>query len=207
MPRPVIIDTPYWTDESRPHLKKSYRKEILDRIEELFGTYMKNHNKAFFFRHDVHFPIFYPQYKPDNSIFEHYIENLTNYFDSQALQPAYLWVRESGEQGESGHHHYHIIFLLLGSQIQDLYYPIQAAKKYWALALDIPDADGYVNDCTRDRFGRNQENGIKIVRHSPDYQSVLHRCKFWSQYIAKAEGKSSDLLPKYVRCFNSSRLQ
>lgn len=164
-------------------------KEILRQIERVQNDATQSHSKTCFIRFDVRFPSDYPV-SPDNAVFQDFISSLTLSLKRSGLSPRYLWCRE---QSSSPHQHYHLALWVDGRKVRSSRSVIQAASKYWGMALSLPSAAGLIQDCGSKMLIRSSDSYVK------DCDSVFE----WASYLSKVAGKSR--APRGVREFGCSQ--
>jgi hypothetical protein len=173
--------------------------EMLDRILDIMNYMVNTHSKVFFVRLDFRFSADYIV-PPGNQVFVDFLENFIQNLKRLGLDPYRFWVRE---QSTLERPHYHVCIFLNGNKIQSIGGLHQKATELWGFALNR-DATGLVWDCTKDRHGNPQENGIMIRRGAPDYEATFQACYYWASYLAKT--RSKELIPNGVKSFGSSQI-
>ena len=181
--------------------------EILDRTKDIMDYMVSAHSKVFFVRLDFRYPQDYT-IPPGNQVFVDFLENFIQNLKRLGLDPYRFWARE---QSVTERPHYHVCLFLNGNKVQSIYGLCTKAEELWQLALK-PDNDDQskgmperlVWDCTKDRHGNPQQNGIMIRRGAPDYDVAFQDCYHWSSYLAKT--RSKELIPNGTKRFGASHV-
>jgi protein GP2 len=179
--------------------------EILEGIEALFNCMLIKHNKVFFIRFDVRFPR-HSAYPVDNKIFIGFIANFTKNLKRKKLDPHIIWVREKSLKTPQTPQHFHCLLLLNGSLTQSIYGHLAIAEELWNRALGLPAKKGnsLIWYCSVSSTGKLQQNGLKIIRESPDFYAQYRHCFHWATYMAKCNTKGN--APVGVREFGYTQL-
>lgn len=195
---PEFNDHPILTDK-----EKGLRcdKKILQTINDTFNHFFDNHDRGLFMRCDLRFPQD-ERNRTDNEAFHAFQANFMKNLSRKGLDPHYVAVREQSKGTE--HPHYHEFLLLDGRKTQSIHDHIQKADKLWANALDVPGTKGLFDDCTKDKQGNRQPNGVILRKDDPDFESKLDGCMQRASYLAKVNQKEST--PRKVRELFSTRL-
>ena len=122
----------------------------------------------------------------------------------KGLKPQYVAVRE---QSKEKHQHYHVALLLDGQKTQSIHNHIQTAERLWDLTLGLPEKEngyGLIDDCTTNRNGDKQENGVMLRYDDPWRYDKKESCFRRASYLAKTTTKSNT--PKGQRELFSSRI-
>ncbi|MBT4815083.1 MAG: inovirus-type Gp2 protein [Lentisphaerae bacterium] len=175
-------------------------KKILERILDQFEYMLYRHNKLLFIRFDVRFPQL-GSFSPDNSLFTRFMATFSQSLRRDGVDHRYIWVREQSLSAPN--QHYHCCLLLNGNIRQSIHDPIQKAKRQWGELLGMGENHGLINDCTRDRYGNPQKNGLMIKRGTKSYDRMVGRCFEWASYLAKTATKDDP--PAGVRTFGCSK--
>ena len=202
---PTYKGHPINTDEKR---KLGCNKKILKKSLGLLNDATEKHNKVLFMRMDVRFPEnSKEQYTTDNKQFEGFMNSFNRSLKNNKLDPSYLWVRE---QSKEKHQHYHLGLLLDGNKTQHIKKHIDKAEELWSkrLGMDHKTNNGLIHDCTKDRDGNQQKNGIMIRDKKKDsdsfneaFDTSFHRIS----YLAKENTKG--YAPKNSREFGCSQIK
>ena len=179
-------------------------KKILQAIDTAFNHFFDNHDRGFFIRYDPRLPE--DDYShPSNEAFRAFQANFVKNLSRQGFDPHYVVVREqSSEPSRENHQHYHGFLLLDGRKTQHIDKHIKKADELWANALGIPGTRGLVDDCTKDKYGHKQPNGVMLRKDDPDYQRKLDGCIQRASYLAKVNQKEKT--PRKVRELFSTRI-
>lgn len=203
---------PIMTDEEK---KQGCLKPILKKLKEQFDDMTTRHNKVFYMRYDVRFP--QEAHIPnDNYLIGAFQADWIKALKRDGLDPHYVMTRE---QSQAKHQHYHGVLLLDGSKTQNISKHIAIAEAIWQRKLapfieekhesDVPaecrKQRGLIDDCTSDREGQPQENGIMLRRDDPEYEEKINRCFHWASYIAKENTKAN--IPEGQRQLFASRIR
>lgn len=191
---PVMVD---------PEKKLYCDKKILKTIEDQFDYAEQSKKRVFFMRYDIRFPEDVNEHA-DNKLVRDFQANLVKTLKRQGLNPNYLLVRE---QSREKHQHYHGVLMLEGRKTQSIHNHIATAERLWDSALDLPPREGgygLIDDCTKDRNGNRQENGVMLRHDDPDYEAKRNECFRRASYLAKINQKAST--PKGHRELFSSRI-
>lgn len=166
-----------------------YIPAIRDNILQCLIYYLQRHNKVFFTRFTLTFPMTYqcvPKYPYISMFMQKYIQ----YFSRNGYDPFYIWARE---QQTSSHYHFHVGILVNGSLIQRPYILTSKAEELWGSTLGVP-ATGLVNsDCS-----------ISIRRNESGFLDQLQTAIGYGMYLAKTHTKGP--VNDGVRNFGMSRL-
>lgn len=197
---PVMADT-----DKRQYLDGN----ILNELKRQFDYADESKNKNFFMRFDMRYPENMPSHG-DNTPVVKCLASTMKSMNRQGLRPQYLLVRE---QSQEKHQHYHGILMLDGNKTQNTHNHIQTLERLWNKALDIPyevqpgnkiPGHGLINDCTKDRSGNIQVNGVMLRRDDPEYEVKKQDCFRRASYLAKLNQKGSN--PSRQRELFSSRI-
>jgi hypothetical protein len=132
----------------------------------------------------------------DNDAIRQLMNSLSQNLNRNGMPHQYIWVYEDSQDG--GHHH-HLALLVATNWPQAFYVIVNKVKELWTSATN-----GIVNDCTRDRDGNPQENGIFMVQGTLEFPQTFERCFHWASYLAKTKDKYDK--PFNLKTFGSSRL-
>ena len=97
--------------------------------------------------------------------------------------------------------------MLDGQEAKSIHNHILKAEELWARqhGLDPSKNHGLIDDCTKDRNGNRQKNGIMIRKdNQAEYEDKLNQCFKWSSYLAKVNTKN---IPKNMKSFGHTRLK
>lgn len=198
-----LIATPTFHDLAiNASSERPCQEEILQRIRCMMDMVVTKHNKVFFVRMDIRFPVAYQGPVIDNRVFADFLENFMQFLERAGMDPLCLWVREQTEVTD--HPHYHLCLFLDGNRIQNIHIPCAKARELWALALGLPSAEDLVWDCTEGSEGKPQKNGLMIRRTDENFREVFEQVFYWASYIAKANTKG--LAPSRVKEYGGSRV-
>ena len=190
---------PIMTDEDRG---LSCDTRILDEIEKQFDYADDTKNKTFFMRYDVRIPD--GVFLEDNKTFRDFQANFMKNLSRNGLKPQYIAVRE---QSKEKHQHYHVALLLDGQKTNSIHNHIQTAERLWESALGLPVREngyGLIDDCTTDRTGEKQVNGVMLRPDDPAVAQKKADCFRRASYLAKTNTKGN--APKWQREVFSSRI-
>ena len=180
----------------------SCNTEILREIERQFDYAENSKSKVFFMRYDVRIPE--GMYIEDNKTFRDFQANFIKNLSRQGLKPQYIAVRE---QSKEKHQHYHVALLLDGQKTQSIHNHIQTAERLWDSTLGLPAKEngyGLIDDCTTNRNGEPQENGVMLRYDDPFRGNKKDDCFRRASYLAKTNTKGN--APKGQRELFSSRI-
>ena len=150
-------------------------------------------------RYDVRAPQGYDD--PSNDAYRSGQANFIKNLSRNGFDPHYVAVRE---QKSAERQHYHGILLVDGRETQSIHNHIQKADESFASAFGVPEKKGLVDDCTKDRNGNKQQNGIMLRKDDPDYENKVAQALEWASYLAKVNQKEST--PRKVRELFSTRI-
>ena len=190
---------PIMTDEKRG---LACDEKILHEIERQFDYAEETKNKIFFMRYDIRFPEGYNH--ADNGVFREFQSKFMKNLSRKGLKPQYVAVRE---QSKEKHQHYHVALLLDGQKTQSIHNHIQTAERLWDLTLGLPEKEngyGLIDDCTTNRNGDKQENGVMLRYDDPFRYDKKESCFKRASYLAKCTTKGNT--PKGQRELFSSRI-
>jgi hypothetical protein len=173
--------------------------KILKTIEDTAAHALTN-DRVMFMRYDVRMPE--GNNDPSNEAFRNGQANLMKNLSRAGLDPHYVAVRE---QKNAEHQHYHECLWVKYKQEKSFNEIIDKANESFASAFGDPTNNGLVDDCTEDRNGNPQENGIILRKDDPDYENKVAQTLEWASYLAKINQKSS--IPLGVRELFSSRIK
>ena len=177
-------------------------EKILHEIERQFDYAEETKKKIFFMRYDIRFPEGYNH--ADNGVFREFQSKFMKNLSRKGLKPQYVAVRE---QSKEKHQHYHVALLLDGQKTQSIHNHIQTAERLWDLTLGLPEKDngyGLIDDCTTNRNGDKQENGVMLRYDDPFRYDKKESCFKRASYLAKCTTKGNT--PKGQRELFSSRI-
>ena len=176
--------------------------KILNEIERQFDYAEETKSKIFFMRYDIRFPERYDH--ADNDVFRAFQSKFIKNLSRQGLKPQYVAVRE---QSKEKHQHYHVALLLDGQKTQSIHNHIQTAERLWDSTLGLPAREngyGLIDDCTTNRHGEPQENGVMLRYDDPFRGNKKDDCFRRASYLAKNNTKGN--APKGQRELFSSRI-
>ena len=179
-------------------------KKILQKINDTFDHAFNDHgmDRVFFMRYDIRFPEeLYVEPKEGNALVRKFQSKFIKHLDRKGLNPHYVLVRE---QSKEKHAHYHGILLLDERKTQSIKKHIEKGDELLKNTLGDHGKKGLIDDCTKDRNGKPQKNGIKIKKNSPDFNSQYDKTFEWASYLAKKNTKNNN---NGIRELFSSRLQ
>ena len=190
---------PIMTDKERD---LSCNTEILNEIERQFDYAKQTKSKVFFMRYDIRFPEGYDH--ACNGLFREFQAKFIKNLSRQGLKPQYVAVRE---QSREKHQHYHVALLLDGQKTQSIHNHIQTAERLWDSTLGFPEkanGHGLIDDCTVNRAGEIQVNGVMLRPDDPERKDKKNECFRRASYLAKDNTKGN--APKRQREVFSSRI-
>jgi hypothetical protein len=167
-------------------------KKILKKLDDTFEHVFKDHNmdRLFFMRYDVRMPDdgIVRSKQEANKLFRTFQGKFIKNLERKGLNPHYVAVRE---QSKEKHAHYHAVLLLDERKTQSIHQHIEKADKLWENTLGAYGKKGLIDDCTKDRDGNSQKNGIKIKKNSPEFKEQIDNAFQWSSYLAKENTKTT----------------
>ena len=176
--------------------------KVLKEIKRQFEEAEKTKSKIFFMRYDIRFPEGYGDV--DNGVFREFQSKFIKNLSRKGLHPQYVAVRE---QSKEKHQHYHVALLLDGQKTQSIHNHIQTAERLWDSTLGLPErVNGYglIDDCTTNRNGEKQVNGVMLRPDDPEREQKKDECFRRASYLAKTNTKG--YAPKGQRELFSSRI-
>ncbi len=179
------------------------KKKILEEIKQQLDYAQADKNRVFFMRYDVRFPEKVGEHTNNKTVSD-FQANLMKNLNRKGLKAQYVLVRE---QSREKHQHYHGILLLNGHKTQSINGHIATAERLWNSALGLPPREGgygLIEDCTKDRNGNPQVNGVMLRHDDPDYESKKEDCFRRASYLAKVNTKNNN--PQGQREMFSSRI-
>ncbi|MFA6103620.1 MAG: hypothetical protein WC721_15625 [Victivallaceae bacterium] len=191
---PEFNNHPIQTDKNRG---LRCDKKILKTIEDTAAQAMTN-DRVVFIRYDVRMPE--GNTDPSNEAFRNGQSNFIKNLKRSGLDPNYVAVREAKEQRQ----HYHGCLWVKYKQDKSFDEIIEKANESFASAFNAPENKGLVDDCTKDKYGNPQQNGIVLRKDDPDYENKVAKTLEWASYLAKVNQKSNT--PPGSRELFSSRL-
>ena len=171
-------------------------KKILKKIDETAAHAMTN-DRVMFMRYDVRMPE--GNTDPSNEAFRNGQSNFIKNLKRSGLAPRYVAVREAKEKQQ----HYHGCLWVKYKQDKSFDEIIDKANESFASAFGDPSNNGLVDDCTKDKYGNPQQNGIILRKDDPDYENKVAQTLEWASYLAKVNQKNT---PLGTRELFSSRL-
>ena len=193
---PEFNNHPILTDKDRG---LRCAKKILQAIDTAFNHFFDNHDRGFFMRYDVRAPDGYDD--PSNDAYRSGQANFIKNLSRQGLDPHYVAVRE---QKSAENPHYHGILLVDGRETQSIHDHIIKATDSFASAFGVPQNKGLVDDCTKDKYGHKQPNGVMLRKDDPEFECKLDGCIQRASYLAKVNQKEKT--PRKVRELFSTRI-
>lgn len=162
------------------------RKDILDGIDKQLTEARTTHNKVYCMRVDLIIPTVTPE--DDNNTFSQINSSFIKQEKRAGYDPRYVAVRETTENQNV---HYHMFLILNGSKTQDIGKHIQNLNTAVNTHYHQPkeERSGLVNDCTKDRYGNSQTNGIMIRRGADDEEQKVNDVFRQASYLAKDKQK------------------
>ena len=188
----------------------TYIPEIYDRIKQRIDLMLAQHCKVLFVRFDVRFPQG-KVHRGKNEEISWLMKALMSYYYDHGVAAHYIWARE---QCNSDAPHYHVIFLLNGSRVQNPMGVWTKAAEIWSGITNGSPA--LVQQCWAKPIGRDFTGGIMIrrppgtavghdlVEQQQAYEYAYGAALGWGAYLAKECSK--DNTPFGVRRFGSSQL-
>ena len=176
--------------------------KILNEIERQFDHAEETRNKIFFMRYDIRFPEGCDH--ADNGVFREFQSKFMKNLSRKGLKPQYVAVRE---QSREKHQHYHVALILDGQKTQSIYNHIQTAERLWDSTLGLPEKEngyGLIHDCTRNRTGEKQVNGVMLRYDDLWRPDKKDDCFRRASYLTKTNTKGNTL--KGQRELFSSRI-
>lgn len=162
-----------------------HRKEIDDKIQDMFIYYTHKHSKAIIIRFDIHYPLFYDSTSNNNDISE-CIAYVVKKYKRQGLDPCYIWVRE---QNHSNHPHYHVALFLDGQRIRRYSPVFDTVEAAWERTLGCP-VHGCIHHCTdKDDL---DSNGIMLRRDDSSYDTRKQQTFNILSYLSKCYSKARE---------------
>ena len=192
---PVFNNHPIQTDKEKGLLCD---KKILQTIEDTAAHALTN-DRVMFMRYDVRMPE--GNNEPGNEAFRNGQANLMKNLSRAGLDPHYVAVRE---QKGAEHQHYHGCLWTKYKKEKSFDYIINKANESFASAFCDPTQNNLVNDCTEDRYGNPQQNGIILRKDDPDYENKVADTLEWASYVAKVNQKEKT--PRKMRELFSTRI-
>ena len=180
----------------------SCSQKILNEIDRQFEHAEKTKSKIFFMRYDIRFPKEYGQ--ANNNVFRNFQSKFMKNLSRKGLKPQYVAVRE---QSKEKHQHYHVALLLDGHKTQSIHNHIETAERLWDSTLGLPEREngyGLIDDCTTNRNGEKQVNGVMLRQDDPEREQKKDECFRRASYLAKINTKG--YAPKGQRELFSSRI-
>ena len=162
--------------------------DILQKIHDIFDYKITHCPRTFVMRFDVHMPKGIAE--QDNKVFSKFQALFIKKEKRAGYDPDYIAVRE--ESKNSGVH-YHEDLFLDGKKTQRIYNHIKNANDALNSTLGLPKGtlSGLINDCTKNRKGESQRNGIMIDRGSCSAVNSENDCFRQASYLAKDSQKDS----------------
>ena len=125
-------------------------------------------------RYDIRFPQGYGD--ADNGVFREFQSKFMKNLSRKGLKPQYVAVRE---QSTEKHQHYHVALMLDGQKTQNIHNHIATAELLWDSTLGLPEREngyGLIDDCTTNREGEKQVNGVMLRQDDPEMKEKKDDC-------------------------------
>ena len=144
--------------------------------------------RTYAMRFDVHMPE--EAETRDNRLFSRFQAHFMKKEKRAGYDPDYVAVREESEHGKV---HYHELLLLNGKKTERIYSHIKNANEAMNSAMGYPEGtvSGLINDCTKDKSGKPQRNGIMIDSGSHTAENEEKNCFKRASYLAKDSQKDN----------------
>lgn len=190
-----------------PDSRFDYVPQIVDAIWQRQYAMLLTYCRVLMVRLDVRFPQDFP-HDGKNTHLSYLLNLLSRYYRHHGIGFHVVWARE---QVTSGAPHYHVVFFIDGSKIQNGVYLQQYADKIWQRIVGIP-RENLVE------LGKTETGNHSVMMTRPpaalegedrrraDYEYWLtYSAAFqWACYLAKNRDK--DLTPHKVKTFGGSEL-
>lgn len=162
--------------------------DILQKLHEHFDYKIAHCPRTFVMRFDVHMPQGIAE--QDNKVFSRFQAHFIKKEKRAGYDPEYFAVREESRNGGV---HYHEVIFLDGKKTERIYSHIKNANDALNSTLGLQEGtlSGLINDCTKDRKGKSQRNGIMIDRGSCTAVNSENDCFRQASYLAKDSQKDS----------------
>jgi len=161
-------------------------ENILMPILQRYDETLEKHCRVFAFRFDVHLPKNVED--SDNKHFSRFQAHFIKKEKRAGYDPAYVAVREKSDEDGV---HYHEVVLVDGNSTSNIFYHIENAND--ALNSEFGYApgskSGLINDCTKDKNGQPQENGVLIERDPSKRKDAESRSFRHASYLGKVAQK------------------
>lgn len=193
---PEFNQHPILTDKAKGLLCDT---KILKTIDDTATRALATDNPIMFMRYDVRMPN--GNNVQSNIGYRNGQANLMKNLKRSGLAPHYVVVRE---QKNAEHQHYHGCLWVKYKKDKSFNYIINKANESFASAFGDPTLNNLVDDCTKDKYGNLQQNGILMSQNDPDYETKVADTLEWASYLAKVNQKSNT--PPGSRELFSSRL-
>jgi hypothetical protein len=213
MSNPYIVKVSRYRQNPIREYPDGAHSSILDRSLLVMNAAINCFRRAYFVRMDLKFPDD-NRYPSDNRLIRLFMEEFRLERMKAGYDFFYVWV---WEQNTSINHHYHCCFCFNYSETQNLYGHVAAARIVWAKLLGLipPNATKKVInkaakkapvwDCTKDKDGNPQKNGLLIDINAADYDQQYAKCFKWMSYLAKVYTKEG--IPDGQRKMGSTMLR
>ncbi len=167
------------------HNDLQIREDIQSKISSLLEYVTNKHSKIIPVRFDVHYPS-EMQSSGTNTDISKMMSKLIQKYKRQGLDPHYYWVREQ----ESSHNpHYHCALFLDGHKIYKYGHVFLNAENLWQKTIGS-EHGGLIHHCRKGKDDKEHQNGIRLVRSSPDYREKFDQVHYQNSYCSKASQKS-----------------
>ena len=177
-----MVDSQYVTTQLKSQY--NYLDNIFDRLIQLLDFYIAKHGKVLVVRFDIRYPQSYPSVLSNDHI-QTCIKNVRQLYKRIGYDPYYMWTRE---QKTSLHPHYHCVLLLNGNKVQSFSHVFEHAERFWANAIgDL--TTGLIDHCMANPWMSGYQNGIMLIRASPNVQVTYDSVVVQLSYLAKMADK------------------
>ena len=184
-----------------------YRYDILQCIEDRLNDSIRAHCKVLVVRIDVRFPQGYP-YQGKSSDISEMMRRLMENYKNNGIRGHYVWVRE---KNTSDVPHYHVIFFLDGSRIENGWGVRERAQHLWERVLGV-SCPGAIELC--ETYGglnglmirrpAYQSDGLKLQEEQARFEATYNAVHEWARYLAKTKTKGE--APAGEREYQGSQL-
>ena len=163
-------------------------EDILTNIHKHLENKLSRCPQTYAMRFDVHMPE--EAETRDNRLFSRFQAHFIKKEKRAGYDPDYVAVREESETGKV---HYHELLLLIGKKTERIYSHIKNANEAMNSAMGYPagTVSGLINDCTKDKNGNPQRNGIMIDSGNRTAENGAKDCFKRASYLAKDSQKDN----------------
>lgn len=181
-------------------------QDILKNIYEQMVVMSNKHNKVYFVRFDLRYPIGYERSDGSEHISELF-KRLVERYQRQGTDTRYIWARE--QKTDQDVQHYHCVLLMDGNRVQSYFPILKVVTEIWGRILGR-DGRGLVDYCNRQGNGIMIERpsskavGHELMRQQNDYKEQFDQCFKWASYLAKVNQKA--YTPYSMRSYGASRI-